>query len=141
MGRVARGSGPFSDDTAGHSPPTTGPALPEHWAKTPPARLRALMWAPSASSFPPIVRRPALWLGGVSVRPRRHTPTHAMPKQKTNSAAKKRFKLTGTGRVKRKKAFTSHILTKKSPKRKRNLRGTTLVDRADEPRVKRLLNV
>ena len=64
-----------------------------------------------------------------------------MPKQKTNSAAKKRFKLTGTGRVKRKKAFTSHILTKKSPKRKRDLRGTTLVDRADEPRMKRLLNV
>ena len=64
-----------------------------------------------------------------------------MPKQKTNSAAKKRFKLTGTGRVKRKKAFTSHILTKKSPKRKRDLRGTTLVDRADEPRMKQLLNV
>ena len=64
-----------------------------------------------------------------------------MPKQKTNSAAKKRFKLTGTGRVKRKKAFTSHILTKKSPKRKRDLRGTCLVHEVDEPRVKRLLNV
>ena len=64
-----------------------------------------------------------------------------MPKQKTNSAAKKRFKLTGTGRVKRKKAFASHILTKKSPKRKRNLRETTLVARVDEARVKRMLNV
>ena len=64
-----------------------------------------------------------------------------MPKQKTNSAAKKRFKLTGTGRVKRKKAFASHILTKKSPKRKRNLRETTLVAKVDEQRVKRMLNV
>ena len=64
-----------------------------------------------------------------------------MPKQKTNSAAKKRFKLTGTGRVKRKKAFASHILTKKSPKRKRNLRESTLVSKADERRVKRMLNV
>ena len=64
-----------------------------------------------------------------------------MPKQKTNSAAKKRFKLTGTGRVKRKKAFASHILTKKSPKRKRNLRETTLVAKVDEKRVKRMLNV
>lgn len=64
-----------------------------------------------------------------------------MPKQKTNSAAKKRFKLTGTGRVKRKKAFASHILTKKSPKRKRNLRESTLVAKSDERRVKRMLNV
>ena len=64
-----------------------------------------------------------------------------MPKQKTNSAAKKRFKLTGTGRVKRKKAFASHILTKKSQKRKRNLRETTLVAKVDEKRVKRMLNV
>ncbi|MEM8558277.1 MAG: 50S ribosomal protein L35, partial [Bacteroidota bacterium] len=56
-----------------------------------------------------------------------------MPKMKSNSGAKKRFSLTGTGRVKRKKAFKSHILTKKSPKRKRNLRETTLVSPADEP--------
>ena len=63
-----------------------------------------------------------------------------MPKMKSNSGAKKRFKLTGTGRVKRKKAFTSHILTKKSPKRKRDLRGTSLVHPHDEPRIKRLLN-
>ena len=66
-------------------------------------------------------------------------PERVMPKMKSNSGAKKRFTLTGTGRVKRKKAFTSHILTKKSPKRKRNLRGATLVDRADEARVKKLI--
>ena len=58
---------------------------------------------------------------------------------KSNSGAKKRFSLTGTGRVKRKKAFTSHILTKKSPKRKRDLRESTLVDAADEKRIKKLI--
>ena len=63
-----------------------------------------------------------------------------MPKMKTNSGAKKRFSLTGTGRVKRKQAFASHILTKKSPKRKRNLRESTLVSKVDEPRIKRLIN-
>lgn len=62
-----------------------------------------------------------------------------MPKMKTNSGAKKRFSLTGTGRVKRKQAFMSHILTKKSQKRKRNLRETILVDKADEARMKRLI--
>jgi large subunit ribosomal protein L35 len=64
-----------------------------------------------------------------------------MPKMKSNSGAKKRFSVTGTGRLKRKKAFASHILTKKSPKRKRNLRGTTLVDTRDETRMKRLITV
>lgn len=63
-----------------------------------------------------------------------------MPKMKSNSGAKKRFSLTGSGRVKRKKAFTSHILTKKSPKRKRNLRGGTLVNKADEKRAKRMIS-
>lgn len=63
-----------------------------------------------------------------------------MPKVKTNSGAKKRLKVTGKGRLKRKKAFRSHILTKKSPKRKRNLRSDTLVDKVDEPRMKKLLN-
>ncbi len=63
-----------------------------------------------------------------------------MPKQKTNSGAKKRFKLTGTGKIKRKHAFHSHILTKKSNKRKRNLVQTTLVSPADESRIKALLN-
>lgn len=62
-----------------------------------------------------------------------------MPKTKTISSAKKRFKLTKSGKIKRKKAFTSHILTKKSPKRKRNLRISTLVDKADAPRMRALM--
>ncbi|GIV62201.1 50S ribosomal protein L35 [Rhodocaloribacter litoris] len=62
-----------------------------------------------------------------------------MPKMKTNSGAKKRFKQTASGRLRRKKAYHSHILTKKSPKRKRNLRTSTLVDATDEARMKRLL--
>ncbi len=60
-----------------------------------------------------------------------------MPKMKSNRGAMKRFKLTATGRVKRKKAFASHILTKKSPKTKRNLRKSTIVTAADTKRVKR----
>lgn len=64
-----------------------------------------------------------------------------MPKMKSNSGAKKRFSLTGTGRVKRKMAFARHILTKKSPKRKRNLRQPALVATADEPRAKRMIAV
>ena len=64
-----------------------------------------------------------------------------MPKMKTNSSAKKRFKLTGTGKVKRKHAFKSHILTKKSTKRKRNLSNPTLVNDADLGGVKRMLNI
>ena len=63
-----------------------------------------------------------------------------MTKMKSNSGAKKRCKRTASGNLKRKKAYRSHILTKKSPKRKRNLRGTTLVDKADEPRMKRLIS-
>ena len=51
-----------------------------------------------------------------------------MPKIKTNRAAAKRFKVTGTGKLKRNKAYKSHILTKKSPKRKRNLRQATITD-------------
>ncbi len=62
-----------------------------------------------------------------------------MPKMKSNSGAKKRFKVTAKGRLKRKKAFHRHILTKKSQKRKRNLRKDTLVDSVDEPRMKRLI--
>ncbi len=62
-----------------------------------------------------------------------------MPKQKTNSGAKKRFRLTATGKVKRFKANKSHILTKKHPKRKRNLRKATIMSKADESRIKRLL--
>lgn len=62
-----------------------------------------------------------------------------MPKMKSNSSAKKRFKLTGTGKVKRKHAFKSHILTKKTTKAKRALTHTGLVDSTDEFRVKRML--
>jgi large subunit ribosomal protein L35 len=62
-----------------------------------------------------------------------------MPKQKTKSAARKRFKVTATGKVKRFKAFKSHILTKKHPKRKRRLRQATTLTKADEGRIKRLL--
>jgi len=58
---------------------------------------------------------------------------------KTNSGAKKRFSLTGTGKIKRKHAFKSHILTKKATKRKRNLTYDGLVDKADLKNVKLLL--
>ncbi|MEX0845762.1 MAG: 50S ribosomal protein L35 [Balneolaceae bacterium] len=60
-----------------------------------------------------------------------------MPKMKSNSGAKKRFKVTGTGKIKRKKAFKSHILTKKSSKTKRKLGQSTLVDKTNEKSVKR----
>ena len=62
-----------------------------------------------------------------------------MPKMKTNSGAKKRFRLTGTGKIKRKHAYKSHILTKKSTKRKRNLTYWTTVDKTNESNVKLLL--
>ena len=61
-----------------------------------------------------------------------------MPKLKTNSGAKKRFALTGTGKIKRKHAFKSHILTKKTLKQKRNLTHTGLVSRVDAKSVKAL---
>ena len=64
-----------------------------------------------------------------------------MPKMKTNSSAKKRFKLTGTGKIKRKHAFKSHILTKKSKKRKLALTHDTLVDKADESNVRLMLKL
>jgi large subunit ribosomal protein L35 len=63
-----------------------------------------------------------------------------MPKMKTKRGAAKRFKLTGRGKVKRRRAFKSHILTKKSPKRKRRLRQATLVSHQEEGRIKRLLH-
>ena len=62
-----------------------------------------------------------------------------MPKMKTNSGAKKRFSLTGTGKIKRKQAFKRHILTKKSTVRKRRLTSFSLVDKTDERNVKYLL--
>jgi large subunit ribosomal protein L35 len=62
-----------------------------------------------------------------------------MPKMKTNSSAKKRFSFTGTGKIKRKHAFKSHILTKKSKKRKKNLTKTGLIHKSDHDRMARLL--
>ena len=64
-----------------------------------------------------------------------------MPKMKSNRAASKRFRLTGSGKVRRNKAYASHILTKKSTKRKRNLRKSGIVTSADEARVKRMISV
>jgi large subunit ribosomal protein L35 len=64
-----------------------------------------------------------------------------MPKVKTKSSAKKRFALTGTGKIKRKHAFKSHILTKKSTKRKHNLTQTGLVHVSDEGRVRDMLKI
>ncbi|HNZ61998.1 MAG TPA: 50S ribosomal protein L35 [Paludibacteraceae bacterium] len=64
-----------------------------------------------------------------------------MPKKKTNSGAKKRFTLTGTGKIKRKHAFKSHILTKKTKKQKRNLTHSALVHKANLESVKELLNL
>ena len=62
-----------------------------------------------------------------------------MPKMKTNRAAAKRFKVTGTGKVRRSKAYKSHLLSKKSPKRKRNLRRAGLVDSTNMHGLRRLL--
>ncbi len=64
-----------------------------------------------------------------------------MPKIKTNSGAKKRFVLTGTGKIKRKHAFKSHILTKKTKKQKRNLTHFGLVDKSNVSQVKELLAI
>ena len=64
-----------------------------------------------------------------------------MPKMKTNSGSKKRFTLTGTGKVKRKHAYKSHILTKKTKTQKRNLTHIALVANVDEKRVKALLGM
>ena len=60
-----------------------------------------------------------------------------MPKIKTNRAAAKRFKVTGTGKLKRNKAYKSHILTKKSTKRKRNLRQATMTDATNVKNMKK----
>ena len=62
-----------------------------------------------------------------------------MPKMKTKSSAKKRFKLTGTGQIKRKHAFKSHIMTKKATDRKRRLTQSTLVHPADVKSIKEQL--
>jgi large subunit ribosomal protein L35 len=64
-----------------------------------------------------------------------------MPKMKTHSGAKKRFTLTGTGKIKRAHAYKSHILTKKTIKQKRNLTKSAILDPSDEGRVKRMLTI
>ena len=62
-----------------------------------------------------------------------------MPKMKTHRGAEKRFKMTGSGKLKRGTAYKSHILTKKSAKRKRNLRQAGIVTKGDQDRISRLL--
>ena len=62
-----------------------------------------------------------------------------MPKIKTNRGAAKRFRKTGSGKIRRNKAFTSHILTKKTTKRKRDLRQGTVVAKVDERNISRLI--
>ncbi len=64
-----------------------------------------------------------------------------MPKVKTNSSAKKRFSITGSGKIKRKHAFKNHILTKKEKKRKEALAKFAIVNKVDEPRMKKLLGM
>ena len=62
-----------------------------------------------------------------------------MPKVKTKSGAKKVFKLTGSGKIKRKNAFKNHILTKKETKQKRNLRNSSLVHKSDKKNIERMI--
>ena len=62
-----------------------------------------------------------------------------MPKMKSNRGAAKTFRKTGSGKIKRNKAFKSHILTSKSTKRKRSLRKSTLVAKSEEKRINRLI--
>ena len=64
-----------------------------------------------------------------------------MPKMKTHSSAKKRFKVTGSGKIKRFQAYTSHMMRNKSKKAKLRLRDAALVSKADEKRIKRLLGI
>lgn len=62
-----------------------------------------------------------------------------MPKQKSHSSSKKRFRKTGTGKFRRNRAFKKHILTKKAPKRKRQLRKSVIVSDSDQKRLRKLL--
>jgi large subunit ribosomal protein L35 len=62
-----------------------------------------------------------------------------MPKMKTHSGAKKRFKVTGTGKVKRSRATVRHLLRKKTKKAKRHLQGSVIVDQSEHARIERLL--
>jgi large subunit ribosomal protein L35 len=63
----------------------------------------------------------------------------SMPKMKSNSSAKKRFKVTGTGKIKRKKAFKRHILTKKAKSRKARLSKSVIVDKTNDAMIRRLI--
>lgn len=67
--------------------------------------------------------------------------TGTMPKVKTNSSAKKRFTITGSGKIKRRKAFKRHILTKKGTEQKKRLGKPTIVKKCDEKRVRLMLNI
>ena len=62
-----------------------------------------------------------------------------MPKIKTHSSSKKRFNLTGTGKIKRNKAYKSHLLTSKTAKRKRNLRKSTIASAANESAIRKMI--
>lgn len=64
-----------------------------------------------------------------------------MPKMKTHSGASKRFKITGSGKIKKNSAYKSHLLEAKSPKRKRGLRKAEIISSGDERRVKRMLGM
>ena len=64
-----------------------------------------------------------------------------MAKIKRNKSAQKRFKITGTGRIKRSKAYHTHIFTKKSSKRLRHLRQQTMLDKSNYKKIRRLLNI
>ena len=75
------------------------------------------------------------------ITPKKIDKLRKMPKMKTKSSAKKRFKLTGSGKIKRKHAFKSHILTKKSKKRKLALTHSTLVHKSDTDNIKRQLRL
>ena len=70
---------------------------------------------------------------------KQHRGVDLMPKLKTHRGAAKRFRATGSGKLRRNHAYTSHILTKKSRKRKRNLRHAGLISAADEDRTRRML--
>ena len=83
--------------------------------------------------------RQGLWLFRDASKP--HQKAFKMPKVKTNSSAKKRFKVTGTGKITHQKSFKRHILTKKSKKRKRNMRKDGEVAKSHMDFVKRLLRL
>ncbi len=90
---------------------------------------------------PPVCHnhRPRRWRGRPEAGELSPSCLISMPKMKTHSGAKKRFKLTATGKVRGRHAFTSHILEKKSPKRKRALGAPALLSADDTPRIKRML--